>query len=224
MRELRPPEADRPARLLGDRRARGEHDDALGLVWVQYVDLSGHLAGSFPTQAETESSPCFAATGSMLSSIRNCSSSEGSYSFIRATTRRLCALGLRPVGVRDDVEEELDVPALPVPHLTTDRAAMTDVEDGLCGEAGSQLLDVRQPLGVEAVREVAVAVVVDLVAEEDDLLVLTQGPRAVVRGLARAEVDDGEGDAVEGQALPVARSACSGRRASSATRRRTSAR
>ena len=92
VRELRPPEADRPTGLLGDRRVRGEQDDALPLVRVQDVDCSGHLMASLASGSScyglgrATSRPCLAATGSMLSSIRNCSSSEGSYSFIRATT------------------------------------------------------------------------------------------------------------------------------------------
>ena len=47
-------------------------------------------------------------------------------------------------------------------------------------------------------------VVVDLVAEEDRLFVIAEDPGAVVRRLARAEVDHSERDVVEGHALAVA--------------------
>jgi hypothetical protein len=51
-------------------------------------------AGStFHYRAEGESTPSLAATGSTLSSIRNCSSSVGSYSFIRATTAAFACSG-----------------------------------------------------------------------------------------------------------------------------------
>ena len=44
--------------------------------------------------AAAVSSPSFIATGSMLSSIRNCNSSVGSYSFIRLTTAPFASSGL----------------------------------------------------------------------------------------------------------------------------------
>ena len=46
-------------------------------------------------------------------------------------------------------------------------------------------------------------VVVDLVAEEDRLRFIAEDPWAVMRRLARAEVDDGERYVVEGHALAV---------------------
>jgi hypothetical protein len=118
--------------------------------------------------------------------------------------RGLGLLRFGPVGVRDGLDEEFDVAALPVPHLMADRTAMADVEDGVVGETRAEPFDVRQPLAVEAVGEVAVPVVVDLVAEKNRRLVVADDPGAVVRRLARAEVDDGELHVVEGHALPIA--------------------
>ena len=97
----------------------------------------------------------------------------------------------------------LDVLVLPIPHVTSYRATVAKVEDGIRRETCAQVLDVREPLPVEAVGQVAVAVVVDLIAEEDDLLVVTEHPRAVVRRLARPEIDDCEGDVVERDTLAV---------------------
>src|SRR5262245_51522248 len=49
-------------------------------------------------------------------------------------------LRLGPVGVRDGLDEELDVAALPIPHLRPDRSSVTDVEDGILGEARAERL------------------------------------------------------------------------------------
>ena len=68
------------------------------------------------------------------------------------------------------------------------------------GEAFSQHLDVGEPLLVVCVGEVAVLVVVDLVAEKDDAFVVAEDPGAVVRGLARAEIDHREARVVEAYA------------------------
>jgi hypothetical protein len=48
---------------------------------------------------------------------------------------------------------------------------VTDVEDGVAVKARPQLVDVCEPLLVEAVSEEAMPVVVDLISEEDDALV-----------------------------------------------------
>src|SRR5918994_324486 len=111
---------------------------------------------------------------------------------------------LRPVRLAYGGDECLDVAALPVPHPGADWPTVTDVECRIVREALAQLRDVREPLAIEAVCEVAVRVVVDLVAEEDDLRVGSEDPGAVVGRLARPEIYDGELNAVEGHALTVA--------------------
>jgi hypothetical protein len=68
---------------------------------------------------------------------------------------------------------------------------VTDEEDGVFGKACPQLLDVRQPLDVEAVGEEAVPVLVDLVAEEDDLL-SSPSTHGLSCGDSPAEIDDRE--------------------------------
>src|SRR5262249_38787053 len=47
VRELRPPEADRPTRLLGDRRVGGQAKDALWLGRVSRVDCFLHVGAPF---------------------------------------------------------------------------------------------------------------------------------------------------------------------------------
>src|SRR5262249_2231204 len=42
MGQLRPPESDRPTRLVGDRRIGGEDEDALGVAGIEDVYRSGH--------------------------------------------------------------------------------------------------------------------------------------------------------------------------------------
>src|SRR5215831_18517451 len=113
-------------------------------------------------------------------------------------------LRFRPVGPVNRLNERLDIATLPVPHLSTHGASVADVKDGVVREALAQGLDVLEPLLVEAIGEVTMPVVVDLVAQEDDPLVVAENPGAVVRRLARTKIDDGETDAVEILALAVA--------------------
>ena len=133
----------------------------------------------------------------MLSSIKNWSSSVGRYSFIRATTAA-CLLRLRPVGRGHGLQKGLDVAALPVEVTETHRAAVTDEEDRVAAETLPAGLDVLKPLLVEAVGEKAVLAAVDLVAEEDDLLVVPRiqglscgdslGPRSITVKTASSKV------------------------------------
>jgi len=99
-------------------------------------------------------------------------------------------IGKEGVGVRDGLDEELDVAALPIPHLRPDQTTVPDVEHSILGEARAERLDVRQPFGVEAVGEAAVVVVVDVVAEKNRRHVIADDPRAVVRRLAVAAGND----------------------------------
>ena len=89
---------------------------------------------------------------------------------------RLGAFGLRPVGIGDPVDEQVDVGGAATP-TSRDRPARRDrCRRRPPWEACAQRLDVREPFDVEAVGEVAVLTVVDLVAEKDDLLVLAEDP------------------------------------------------
>src|SRR5262249_57985404 len=95
-----------------------------------------------------------------------------------------------------------DDPRLPAPNAGASGPSWADLENGLRGEALAQHGDVREPLLEVAVGEEAVPVIVDLVAEENRLAVVEE-PWTVVRRFARAEVDDGECDVVERDALTV---------------------
>jgi hypothetical protein len=57
---------------------------------------------------------------------------------------------------------------------------VADVEGRVAGEPFAERCDVGEPLAMEAVCQIAVLVVVDLVPEEDGLRVGSEDPRAVV--------------------------------------------
>ncbi len=77
------------------------------------------------------------------------------------------------------------------------------MERRVCGQLSPQKLEVAEPLLVEAVGEICVLPVVDLISEEDDPPLVTDEPDAVVRRLPRPEVEHRKADATEMKRLPV---------------------
>src|SRR5260221_614674 len=100
-------------------------------------------------------------------------------------------------------EKGPDIPLLPVERRRRHGVAMADVQCRVAGQLGAQPRDVREPLVVEAVSEIAVDAVVDLVPQEDMTKIGPEQPDRVVRRLARAEVAHREFDRAEGKRLAV---------------------
>ena len=112
-------------------------------------------------------------------SMWNWSSSAGLYSLIRAMTVAL-ACPVRPTPRRRRRRRTLRCGRAPVPHLAADRPAVADGETPRRPETiRGSVADVREPLAMEAIRQEAVPVVVDLVGEERRLGVGSEYPWAV---------------------------------------------
>ena len=151
--------------------------------------------------------PSFVATGSMLSSIRNRSSSVGRRRVIRSTTAARAASGCDQSARANGVDKRLDVLPVGVEVRRRDRSAMSDVKGRVGGQLPPETLEVGQPLVEEAVGEIGVLPVVHLVAEEHRLPLVAEEPDAVMRRLARPEVEHGKACTTELEPLSVGRGA-----------------